>query len=219
VYRGDFGGALTALTESFIDPAGPFDRGVYMDFSAGAGDLPNPLALNPQSGENFGHPSLRTRAQLQPSGDPDQRFVDKLVRRAPRSAGTPTQLASDLGWIRYPSPNTPIPLIKNEELILLRAEANIGLGSLGAAVSDIDMIRTGSGHLALYSGSSDQVSLLTELLYNKRYSLLFEGGHSWVDYRRYDRLADLATHERGGEQPDILFTTLPIPTAEVLPRQ
>lgn len=218
VYRGDFTGALTALAESFLDPAAPLDRGAYMDFSAGPGDFANPLALDPQVGENFGHPSLRTGAQLQPSGDPDQRFLDKLVTRPVRSAGTPTLLTSDLGWIRYPSPNSPIPIIKNEELVLLRAEANIGLSNLGPAVTDIDLVRTTSGGLAPYAGVVDHDALLTELLYNKRYSLLFEGGHSWVDYRRYGRLAALATNERGGDTPDVIFTTLPIPTAEVLPR-
>jgi hypothetical protein len=219
VYRADFAGALAALAESFINPAGPLDRGVYMDFSAGPGDFANPLALSPQVGENFGHPSLRTGAQLQPGGELDQRFLDKLVTRAPRSAGTPGLLTSDLGWIRYPSPNSPIPLIKNEELILLRAEANIGLNDLAPAVDDINIVRTTSGLLAPYAGAVDQPSLLTELLYNKRYSLLYEGGHSWIDFRRYGRLADLATNERAGPPPDVLFTTLPIPTAEVLPRQ
>jgi starch-binding outer membrane protein, SusD/RagB family len=219
VYRGDFAGALAALAESFINPAGPLDHGVYMDFSAGPGDFANPLALSPQVGENFGHPSLRTGAQLQPGGELDQRFLDKLVTRAPRSAGTPGLLTSDLGWIRYPSPNSPIPLIKNEELILLRAEANIGLNDLAPAVDDINIVRTTSGLLAPYAGAVDQPSLLTELLYNKRYSLLYEGGHSWIDFRRYGRLADLATNERAGPPPDVLFTTLPIPTAEVLPRQ
>jgi starch-binding outer membrane protein, SusD/RagB family len=219
VYRGDFTGALAALAESFIDPAGALDRGVYMDFSAGPGDFANPLALSPLVGENFGHPSLRTGAKLQPGGELDQRFLDKLVTRPVRSAGTPQTLSSDLGWIRYPSPNSPIPLIKNEELILLRAEANIGLNNLGPAVTDIDLVRTTSGLLAPYSGAVDQASLITELLYNKRYSLLFEGGHSWIDFRRYGRLADLATNERAGPPPDVIFTTLPVPTAEVLPRQ
>jgi hypothetical protein len=219
VYRGDFAGALTVLTESFINPAGPLATGVYMDFSAGPGDFANPLALNPQTSENFGHPSLRTGAQLQPGGELDQRFLDKLVDRPPRSAGTPTQLTSDLGWIRYPSPNSPIPMIKNEELILLRAEAEINLNDLGPAVADLDIVRTVSGRLPPYAGTVDQPSLITELLYNKRYSLMYEGAHSWIDFRRYGRLSDLAGFDRGPPQPDVLFTTLPIPTAEVLPRQ
>jgi hypothetical protein len=48
---------------------------------------------------------------------------------------------------------------------------------------------------------------------------MYEGGHSWVDYRRWGRLDALKTNERGGDQPDVIFTTLPIPTPEVLPRQ
>jgi hypothetical protein len=220
VYLGDYAGALTALAASFIDPAGPLDRGVYMDFSAGPGDLTNALAIDPQTGENFGHPTLETQAQLQTDGvSRDRRFLTKLVKRPVRSFGTPQALTSDLGWIRYPSPNSPIPLIKNEELILLRAEANIGLNNLPPAVADLNLVRQTSGGLPPYAGLVDQASLLTELLYNKRYSLLYEGGHTWIDYRRYNRTADLVSLDRAGPPPDVIFPTLPIPQAEKQQRQ
>ncbi|HEX3235897.1 MAG TPA: RagB/SusD family nutrient uptake outer membrane protein [Gemmatimonadales bacterium] len=219
VYRGDFAGALTALTQSFLDPAGALDEGVYMDFSAGPGDFANPLAISPQLGENFGHPSLRTGAQLQPGGELDQRFLNKLVSRAPRSLGTPQLLTSDLGWIRYPNPNAPIPLIKNEELVLLHAEASIGLGDLTTANTDINLIRTTSGGLLPAPAFTSAEQAITELLYNKRYSLMYEGGHSWIDYRRYGRTADLTAFDRPGPPPDAIFSTLPIPTPEVLARQ
>jgi hypothetical protein len=190
-----------------------------MDFSAGAGDLPNPLALDPLVGENFGNPLLRTQAQLQADGlSLDRRFLTKLITRPLRSAGTPQVLNSDLGWVLYPSPNSPIPLIKNEELILLRAEANLGLTNPGAAVPDIDLVRTLSGGLPAYSGPVDQASVLAELLYNKRYSLMYEGAHSWIDYRRYGLTATLTGLDRPGPPPDAIFSTLPIPTAELLPR-
>ena len=219
VYRGDYTGALTYLGESFLDAAEPLDLGVYMDFSAGPGDLPNPLALDPRVGENFGNPLLRTQAQLQVDGvSLDRRFLTKLITRPLRSAGTPQVLNSDLGWVRYPSPNSPIPLIKNEELILLRAEANLGLTNPGAAVTDIDLVRSLSGGLPAYSGPVDQASVLAELLYNKRYSLMYEGAHSWVDYRRYGLTASLTGLDRPGPPPDAIFLTLPIPTAELLPR-
>jgi hypothetical protein len=223
VYRGDFTGALTFLGQSFVDPAAPLDRGVYMDYGTGAGDIPNALAVSSQTSENFGHPSLETQAQLQPGGALDRRFLSKLVKRPPRSGGTtntdpPQLLTSDLGWIRYPSPGSPIPLIKNEELILLRAEANIGLGDFTTAKADIDVVRQLSGGLLPYAGPLDQPSLLTELLYNKRYSLLYEGGHSWIDYRRYGRTADLQSFDRVGPPPDVIFPTLPIPTSELQAR-
>jgi hypothetical protein len=220
VYRGDLTGALTALSASFLDPAGALDLGVYIDFGTGAGDLANALAVSSQTSENFGHPSLETQAQLQPGGALDRRYLAKLVKRPRGSGGTTNttpvqQLSSDLGWVRYPSPATPIPLIKNEELILLRAEAEIGLNDFGGAVADINLIRQASGGLALYTGLVDGPSLLTELLYNKRYSLMYEGGHSWIDYRRYGRTADLQSFDRVGPPPDLIFPTLPIPTAEL----
>jgi starch-binding outer membrane protein, SusD/RagB family len=217
VYRGDFAGAITALGASFLNTGSPLSLGVYMDFSAGTGDFANPLALNPVTGENVAHPSLSARAQLQPGGDPDARLLAKVITLPnDRTGGAPEVLTTNLGWVRYPDPNTPIPLIKNEELILLRAEANIGLTNLGPAVADLDLVRTTSGGLAAYAGPVDQASLLTELLYNKRYSLLYEGGHSWVDYRRYGRTADLEGFDRAA---DVIFNTLPIPNAEVQARR
>ncbi len=220
VYRADFAGALGFLGQSFYTPdSTQLQVGVYMDFSAGPGDLANPLAIDPQTGENFGHPSLETHAQLQPSGALDRRFLTKLIKRPLRSAGTPQQLSSDLGWTRYPSPNTPIPIIKNEELILLHAEASIGLNDVTTATTDLNLIRTASGGLAPVALFATPQDAITELLYNKRYSLLYEGGHSWIDYRRYGRLTDLATNERPGPPPDKIFPTLPIPTAEVQAHQ
>jgi len=223
VYRGDYAGALTFLSQSFLDPAQPMDLGVYMDYSTGAGDVANPLAVSSQTSENFGHPTLETEAQLQPGGALDQRFLNKLIKRDPKSGGTtntdPVQtFSSDLGWIRYPSPNSPIPLIKNEELILLRAEAELGLSDFVNAVNDINLVRQTSGGLAPYAGAVDQPSLLAELLYNKRYSLMYEGGHSWIDYRRYGLTANLQSIDRVGPPPDVIFPTLPIPTAETQPR-
>lgn len=223
VYLGDFAAAATLLADggaTFLDTGQPLSLGVYMDYSAGTGDFANPLALDPAIGENVAHPSLAAQAQLQPGGAPDARLTSKVITIPSRTAD---DLTTTLGWIRYPAPNTPIPLIKNEELILLRAEANIGLNNLAAAVADIDLVRTTSGGLAPYAGTVDQPSLLTELLYNKRYSLLYEGGHSWIDYRRYGRLADLdfSNPALGGfdRAGDVIFSTLPIPTAEVQARQ
>ena len=223
VYRADYAGALTFLSQSFINRVGPLDLGVYMDYGTGAGDVTNPLAVSSQTSENFGHPTLETQAQLQPGGAPDQRFLSKLEKRPSRSGGTtntdPVQtFASDLGWIRYPSPSSPIPLIKKEELILLKAEAEINLNDLGPAVTDLNVVRQTSGLLAPYAGPVDQPSLINELLYNKRYSLMYEGGHSWIDYRRYGLTSTLQTIDRAGPPADVIFPTLPIPTAETQPR-
>jgi starch-binding outer membrane protein, SusD/RagB family len=213
VYTKDFAGALTALAASFVDAPGALDLGVYMDYGTGAGDLPNPLAIDPRQGENFAHPSLETGAQLQVDGVTlDQRFVDKIVER-PISSNN--GLTSDLGWIRYPSPGSPIPIIKKEELILLRAEANIGLNNLPAALADINTVRQTSGNLPPLADLGTPEEALDELLYNKLYSLMFEGAHRWIDARNYDRLGTLPVDR----ETDEVFPTLPIPTDETLPRQ
>lgn len=213
VYIDDFAGALTALTESFVDAPGPLDLGVYMDYGTGAGDLANPLSIDPQQGENFAHPSLESGAQLQVDGVTlDQRFVDKIVKR-PISSNN--GLTSDLGWIRYPSPGSLIPIIKKEELLLLRAEANIGLSDLPAALPDINTVRQTSGNLPALGSLGTPEQALDELLYNKLYSLMFEGAHRWIDARHYDRLDQLPVDRVGDE----VFSTLPIPTDETLPRQ
>jgi len=220
VYLNDWTSALAALSESFLDPAAPFSTGVYIDHGTGPGDFANPLAQNPTVGENFAHPSLETDAQLQPGGQPDQRFLDKVIQRPERSVGSGAgQLSSHLGWIRYPTPSTPIPIIRNEELILLRAEANIGLGNLALATDDINLVRTTAGRLAPIAVPATPDAALDALLYEKRYSLLYEGGHRWIDMRHYGRLASLPIDRPANTPPDVVFSTLPIPTAEVLPRQ
>ena len=114
----------------------------------------------------------------------------------------------------YGSTTDPIPIIRNEELILLRAEANIGLNQLPAAVADINLVRSSAGGLAPIVAFASQAQALDELLYNKRYSLLFEGGHSWIDAQRYGRLGllpqDLPAHRR--------FQKFPFPINECLAR-
>lgn len=216
VYQNQFADALTALAASFLDPAGPLERGVYMDYGTAAGDFANTLAIDPQNGENFVHPSIASGARLQVDGVTlDQRFLNKVVSRPSQSSDG---LTSAFGWIRYPNPTTPIPIIKNEELILLRAEANIGLTDLGTALTDINTIRTRSGGLAPLAGLADATAALDELLYNKTYSLMYEGGHRWIDARHYGRLNTLPIDRPAGSPPDVVFSTLPIPNAETLPR-
>jgi starch-binding outer membrane protein, SusD/RagB family len=212
VYRNDFAGALTALEQSFIDPAGLLDVGVYMDYGTGPGDLANPLSIDPQQGENFVHPSLADGVQLQVDGvTPDERFRTKTVARTIQSSNG---LTSALGWTRYPAPTTPIPIIKNEELILLRAEAFIGLGDLTSALTDINTVRTRSGLLAELATLGTPEQALDELLYNKLYSLMFEGAHRWIDARHYGRLETLPIDRPTGDPPDVVFSTLLIPTDE-----
>jgi hypothetical protein len=133
-------------------------------------------------------PSYLTDAQRRADGSADLRASNKALVT---SVNVTTQsVSSNVKITVYASNVASIPIIKNEELILLRAEANNGLGNRALALQDLDFIRVNSGGLAplgvAYAGD-----IVSEILYNRRYSLFDEYGHRWVDMRRYGRLATL----------------------------
>jgi starch-binding outer membrane protein, SusD/RagB family len=185
VYTGDNAGALAALGESFLsaDAAMPnLQLGIYMAFSTGSGDRTNPLT-DPNI---FVNPSVRRGAEMQPNGGIDARVAAKVTKVMER---TLRALTSDEAFTMYQSPSAPIPIIRNEELILLRAEASIAT-NLPQAIMDVNFIREKSGGLAPRTDLTAQ-NILDEILKQRFYSLLFEGGHRWIDMRRHGRLDQL----------------------------
>jgi starch-binding outer membrane protein, SusD/RagB family len=210
VYNNDWAGALTALQESFLDVNGSLATGVSHSWSNNSGDQPLQYLYDPSGNQMRVQKDFVTQAQLRADGSVDLRVSTKTQKLDVR---TFKNLTSEYRFTNYSSAASPLPIIRNEELILLRAEANIGLGNKAAAIADLNVIRTRSGGLAPlpadYSGD-----LLTELLYNKRYSLAWEGGHRWLDLRHYGKLADLPVDRTGDKR----FTAIPIPDEECLPR-
>jgi len=204
---------LTVLGNSFISPEamppaslGDLDRGVYYSFSTSPGDVTNGL-ISPNI---FVHPSVRE--DVQPN---DVRFTRKVRPVAGDDTDPPgsdaSGLESNLKFRMYTSPNSSVPLIRNEELILLRAEANWALGNpLTAAIGDLNLVRDVSGDLPALDAGLSRGQVEDEILYNRRYSLLFEGGHRWIDTRRFGR-----TDEIPLDLPDHgLNIRFPLPQAE-----
>ncbi len=193
VYMGNYSAALTSLSASFLDPAGDMQLGVFYNYGTGSGDQVNNL-FDPSNLIILAHPSIETDAQLQTDGvTPDQRFVDKTVSVATVTDQGGLGLSSDLAFNLYTSATAPVPIIRNEELILLRAEANLQLGNpanLVAASADLNILRGAAGLANIDLSTMTATERIDELLYNRRYSLLFEG-HRWIDMRRYGRLNDL----------------------------
>jgi hypothetical protein len=223
VYRGSRGcgnpcytAALAALTAAFVDTAGAatLGNGVFMSYGTGSGDVANALAQDPQTSDNLVHPALEDSAETQVGGGLDARLLAKTVVRPSR---TVSGLTSDRSFISYPTPSSSIPIIRNEELILLRAEANNALANPVAAANDVNYVRRISGGLAAIGGLSGQTQaqILGAILRERRYSLLYEGGHRWLDLRRTGRLTAVPLDRAG----DVVHTALPIPTDEILPRQ
>jgi hypothetical protein len=219
VYSDDWNAALTDLMGSFLsaDPMKPdLDVGVYYSFSTGTGDALNFLV---DSSKIVAHPSIVADEDKKADGSDDDRVTRKIVKLPATAKGEGGKLKTDYAFKMYPSPSSPIPLIRNEELILLRAEANIGLGTpagLAAAIDDINFIRVHSGGLAPRTDLTS-ANILDELLKQKRYSLLFEGGHRWIDMRHYGKLDQLPL-DTMLDSP-VVYDAFPIPSPETDARQ
>jgi hypothetical protein len=96
---------------------------------------------------------------------------------------------------RWTTNTAPITFIRNEELILLKAEAHANLGQTTEAVNAINVIRK-SAALADYTGATTKDALINEILYQRRYSLWAEPwGHRWIDARRYNKLNEIPTSD------------------------
>jgi len=210
VYRGNNAAALTALSGSFLDTGAPLTLGVYHSYSTGSGDTQN--ALFDATGKILAHPSIVTDAENKPDGTRDARVLGKVVQLPePR---TVQGVTTDFAFSIYNSNETPIPIIRNEELILLRAEARYFTGDVLGALNDINLIRTTSGGLAARGPFLNDNDFIAELLKQRRYSLLFEGGHRWIDTRRFGLLATLPIALPSHTVP----TRFPFPEAECLAR-
>lgn len=213
--------ALTALGESFLTTTGlpgTLSSGMYWGYGAGAPEPTNPITENLTAQRYYVHPSLAALAQTQPGGAPDSRWTSKMRTvtlkelNGVSSTFKPVMYNNNAGGTSVANLGADIPIIKNEELLLLRAEANLGLGNKAAAITDINLVRVNSGGLAattLTAASSDD-AFITEILYNRLMSLLWEQGVRWIDARRYNRLATLPI-DRPGDQ---VFPSFLVPSGE-----
>ncbi len=82
----------------------------------------------------------------------------------------------------------PLSVLRNEELVLLRAQAKVVAGNLLGATQDVNIVRTTVGGLAPRAVFTTATQAIDAILYEKRYSFLMEGPHRWVDLRAYGRL-------------------------------
>lgn len=207
-FTGDWQAVLNALAESFLDDSAPLntDLGVYHIYGSGLGDQLNEIfepTSNPFVKLNA-HPSFGTDAE-----PGDLRFQSKVFQRP--EAITFDNLTTDLQVAITSTSTDPIPIIRNEELILLRAEANINLGNLTAAEADINLVREAAGLGPIDINNPPQGTAIDQLLWERRYSLFMEG-HRWIDMRRYDKLNELPIDRPA---TDAILVQMPKPEAEI----
>lgn len=202
VYSGNMSEALVALNSSYFNLIGDLALGPKHVFSLSAGDLANGLY---KIVDNNGDQIIVHNSFIADAEEGDNRVASKTIIRS-----DPTSQDGLNGTHQtrlYASNISPIDIIRNEELVLLYAEANMGSNS-SEAVKALNIIRNAAG-LANYEGATTQNALIDELLKQRRYSFWCEN-HRMYDLRRYGKSSTLPL-DRSGDQ---VFNIIPVPLTE-----
>ncbi|WP_440120142.1 RagB/SusD family nutrient uptake outer membrane protein [Tenacibaculum sp. Ill] len=204
LYQGDNTSVLNFLNESFFDLNGGLFYGVTHVFGATGNDiLNNQFHVLGQSGQEY----VIHNSWINDAESGDNRVANKSFLLSTPAAFDGLSATHQIAI--YKSNTAPVYLIRNEELILMYAEANIGTNNT-EAINAIDIIRNAAG-LPSYSGGTSDNELVEEVLKQRRYSLLGEG-HRWVDLRRLNRLnATYVPLDRAG---DNIINAFPTPFSE-----
>ena len=215
VYRGldhehpdpaSFDRAIAALNASFLSLA-PADTalGVYYTYSAAVGEFENPIFAGTI------HLNRAVGDSLQPG---DRRGTQVMRVSTVTRYGVSTPYDPTFASVEDVANDTrPMPLLANEELVLLRAQAEIGKGDLAAALRDVNYVRENAGGLAPYASFATDSAAISAVLYEKRYSLLLEGAQRLVDLRAYRRFN--ASYLPREFSNDAFVAALPIPQGEL----
>lgn len=203
-----FATAITELTQA-LEGAAPgtltaaqLARGIYYKFDPVGDQLANPLSdakigINPKAKDSLQAGDTR---------------ASKIVARDTLAGnGIKTALTFVGSVPSSANQSRPIPLIRDEELVLLRAQAYIETNQLALALLDINSVRTTYG-LTGYAAFADKASAIRAVLYEKRFSFFFEGPQRLVDLRAYGFLN--AAHFAPELSGDPFNSAFPIPRAE-----
>jgi len=204
--------ASSAIDSSYINTTDPksMDFGPTHTYSTVAGDALNGRYADSASTTERANPRVVTEA------DPgDQRVARKIAVSSPMSGGSKTNpVSSQYIYLVYPTPTTPQSILPNKELVLMKAEILWGQGQTAQALALSNFIRQSDGGLAPVSIANPD-SVLTEILTQKRYSLLYESADRWIDARMFGRLDGDPPAGLGLERGFDPIPNIPIPSTEV----
>ncbi|MCB0609836.1 MAG: RagB/SusD family nutrient uptake outer membrane protein [Lewinella sp.] len=198
---GDKPGVSKRLEDSFMDLAGDLNAGPARYYSTAGGDFPNNL-FRPrnQADAIIAHPSFVADLEV---GD---NRGSKVVKRDADLSLDGLTGSYDV-WV-YKSLEDFVPFIRNEELILIYAENNLGTNN-SETLKALNAVRNAAG-LPNYGGAQTDDALMDEIVKQRRYSLFGEG-HRWIDMRRWGRLNQLPIDRPG----DDVWEKFPRPVSEV----
>jgi starch-binding outer membrane protein, SusD/RagB family len=197
IYAADGPGALTALQASFMDldvtaanAATKMNAGPVLTYGE-APDVNNPLFYPFDVATQtilIAHPDWiedATPGDLR-LGKVARRVNNRVISSDIRDRSQ-NPIPGEYQDARWRTNTTAVPFIRNEELILIYAEAQARANNTAEATRGINIVRNAWG-LPNYAGATTLDALIDEVLVQRRYSLWAEGGHRWIDLRRTGRL-------------------------------
>ena len=204
LYAGNSQETLNALNASYFNLMGDLTAGPQHVFSLASGDATNGLF---KITDNNGDQIIVHDSWLADAEAGDTRVTTKTsVRSNPTSVD---MLNGTNQTALYTSNVSPVDMIRNEELVLVYAEASILATNFSDAVDALNVVRNAAS-LPNYSGDETSASALTtEMLNQRRYSLWCEN-HRMFDLRRYN-LSSTLPIDRAGDQ---VFNLMPTPLTE-----
>ncbi|MEO8577919.1 MAG: RagB/SusD family nutrient uptake outer membrane protein [Gemmatimonadales bacterium] len=191
-------------------PSSTFSFGPYYHFVIGGSEAtPN----------NVSDTRLRLNTLVKTGLEVGDTRGSKIISAGTIAAGSQGLLNSTNITCAFCGANTsnqerPLGILRDEELVLLRAQAYIETGNFVAATADINSVRTVYG-LAPYATFATKAAAIAAVVYEKRYSLLMEGPQTWVDLREYG----LLTSMRKETATDPYNAAFPISRPELNARQ
>ena len=177
---------------------------VSYDFSGASGDFANPI--------NGTLTTVYVMTEANADIDPADLRRAKLVPNSAGAAGTVyAAQASPFTLGTYQLVASPMPIIRNEDLVLIEAQVRLGLSDIAGANTAINAVRTNVGGLPAVAPGS-YVAVRNAILKELRASTFGEpGGYHTIAIRNYG-LEAVADTTWG--KTDTHATLLPIPNAD-----
>jgi len=202
-------GAPTPMTQEYLN-TGPW----YQYNPASPENAPNPLP---------GSSNLVTDNFASSFLPGDIRALNVVPASAPTVAGFTASHR-----LKVTDPNNaalqsaPLPIVRNAELLLLRAQAEIATNDLVGATRDVNAVHTVEGGLPAYSTFTSSADAISKLLYELRYTFAYIGPQHIVALRDYG-MFNLAYVTQAGMPnkgaADALVQSLPITLNETNARK
>lgn len=172
--------------------------GNFADAAADAAAIPDGFTYNVLYSDNssreynwvasYSRDLYRRETGVHPTYYEDERYINDprtpFINRGPGAVG-PDEIRQWVEQEKFPHRSSPIPITNTAEARLIRAEAELEIGNVAAAVAIIDQLRVAVG-LPPYDGPTDQASVREQLMYERSAELWLQGQRYLDLYRTND---------------------------------